>query len=346
VPGQAIARLTAWLATDVPLGEAKPVTRRQPVLIGDTYIEAPAALGEGGRLVGIFCRTVTGHQPRKAVVFLNAGAIYHVGWARMHVEMARELARSGIASLRFDLGGIGDSATPPDGAPALYSALGEDVQAAMDWLETRGIRDVTVFGSCSGAYHAFHAALSDRRIKRVALVNQLCFVWGPAYAVQLEAWRRTKATEVAARHDARNGAIGALSARGLLARTIPSAKRLAKFALRHATDLFVRGSMLWSGKNLVERWFDELSKRGTRVLLVYADKDPGLAELERYMGPEGQRATALPGVTKRLIADADHTFTPPEARRRLRETLQAFLMENVPAPTSLTPENPRIRASA
>jgi hypothetical protein len=64
------------------------------------------------------------------------------------------------------------------------------------------------------------------------------------------------------------------------------------------------------------------------------------------MGPEGQRATALPGVTKRLIADADHTFTPPEARRRLRETLQAFLMENVPAPTSLTPENPRIRASA
>jgi len=42
----------------------------------------------------IFCRGLTGHQPRQAVVFVNAGAIYHVGWARMHVDMARELARS------------------------------------------------------------------------------------------------------------------------------------------------------------------------------------------------------------------------------------------------------------
>jgi hypothetical protein len=90
----------------------------------------------------------------------------------------------------------------------------------------------------------------------------------------------------------------------------------------------------WSGQNLVERWFAELSRRGTRVLLVYSDNDPGLAELERYMGPEGQRATAMPGVTKRLIEGADHTFTPSEARRRLRETLHAFLMEGAPAQVS------------
>jgi hypothetical protein len=92
--------------------------------------------------------------------------------------------------------------------------------------------------------------------------------------------------------------------------------------------------MLWSGRNVVERWFHELSRRGTRVLLIYADKDPGLAELERYMGPEGCRAVALPGVTKQVIEDADHTFTPPEARRRLRETLHAFLMENTPVSLS------------
>jgi len=92
--------------------------------------------------------------------------------------------------------------------------------------------------------------------------------------------------------------------------------------------------MLWSGQNLVERWFAELSRRGTRVLLVYSDNDPGLAELERYMGPEGQRATAMPSVTKRLIEGADHTFTPSEARRRLRETLHAFLMEGAPAQVS------------
>ena len=220
------AFLTNWLATGARSGAVKPIAERKSVIVGDTYVAAAAMFGDAGRLTGIFCRALTGHQPRKAVVFVNAGAIYHVGWARMHVEMARELARSGIASLRFDLAGIGDSLAAETGAPLLYGALSDDIAAAIDWLEKRGIRDLTVFGSCSGAYQAFHAAISDRRIKRIALVNQLCFVWGPAYAVQLETWRRTKAAEGAARNNARNDAIAALSARGLMARLMPRAKQL------------------------------------------------------------------------------------------------------------------------
>jgi pimeloyl-ACP methyl ester carboxylesterase len=329
VPTEAIARLTDWLAANAPAGEAKPIMNSRPVLVGDSYIEAPAMLGEGGRLAGIFCRGLTGHQPRKAVVFVNAGAIYHVGWARMHVDMARELARSGIASLRFDLAGIGDSEASSD-APHLYSALSQDMRAAIDWLHARGIHDLTVFGTCSGAYQAFHAAISDRRITRIALVNQLCFLWGPAYAMQLEAWRRTKATEIAAQTDARDTAIGALSARGLSARVLLQTKQLVKFALRHVTNLLVRGNLAWSGKNLVERWFEDLSGRGTQILLVYGHNDPGLDELERYLGPGGCRATALPGVTKQLIENTDHTFTPVEARQRLREALHAFVIGQPP----------------
>lgn len=131
----------------------------------------------------------------------------------------------------------------------------------------------------------------------------------------------------------RNDAIAALSARGLMARLMPRAKQLTKAALSRATDLFVREDALARpefGRALVR----QLSRRGTRVLLVYSDNDPDLAELERYMGPEGQRARAMPGVTKRLIEGADHTFTPSEARRRLRETLHAFLMEGAPAQVS------------
>jgi pimeloyl-ACP methyl ester carboxylesterase len=333
VPSQAIARLTAWAAAGAPAGAAKPTIATEPVLVGDNYIEAPALLGENGRLAGIFCRALSGHQPRKAVVFVNAGAIYHVGWARMHVEMARELARSGIASLRFDLAGIGDSEASSQAVPHLYTAVSDDMHAAIDWLQARGIRDLTVFGTCSGAYQAFHAAISDRRITRIALVNQLCFIWGPAYAMQLEAWRRTKATEVAARSDAQDADIAPLSARGLSARVLLRSKQLVKFGLRHTTNLFVRGNMAWSGKNPVERWFEDLARRGTQVLLVYGDNDPGLHELERYMGPQGCRATALPGVTKQLIENTDHTFTPSKARRRLREVLHAFVMDHAALPT-------------
>jgi pimeloyl-ACP methyl ester carboxylesterase len=334
VPKRAIERVTTWTGVDAPGKPPKLITPHSPVLVGDTYIEAPAQFGDGGRLTGIFCRSLAGHQPRKAVVFVNAGAIYHVGWARMHVEMARELARSGIASLRFDLAGIGESAAPPGGEPLLYSAVSDDVGAAIDWLERQSVGDIAVFGSCSGAYQAFHAAISDRRIKSIALVNQLCFVWGPAYALQLEAWRRTKANELAARSDAQDANIAVLSARGLFARSTLVAKQVAKFVLRYAMDLIVRGQVFITRKNLVERWFEELCRRGTRVLLVYSDNDPGLIELERYMGPEGRRATALPGVTKHVIDNADHTFTPAEARRRLRHALHLFLVENTAGPAA------------
>jgi hypothetical protein len=109
VPSEAVAFLTNWLATGAPSGAVKPIAERKSVIVGDTYVAAAAMFGDAGRLTGIFCRALTGHQPRNAVVFVNAGAIYHVGWARMHVERARELARSGIASLRFDLAGIGES---------------------------------------------------------------------------------------------------------------------------------------------------------------------------------------------------------------------------------------------
>jgi pimeloyl-ACP methyl ester carboxylesterase len=333
VPSQAIARLSAWAAADAPPRGAKPAIANEPVLVADCYIEAPVLLGENGRLAGVFCRALSGHQPRKAVVFVNAGAIYHVGWARMHVEMARELARSGIASLRFDLAGIGDSEASAQAVPHLYTAVSDDMHAAVDWLQARGIRDLTVFGTCSGAYQAFHAAISDRRITRIALVNQLCFIWGPAYAMQLEAWRRTKATEIAARTDAQDAAIAPLSARGLSARGLLRTKQLVKFGLRHITNMFVRGNMAWSGKNPVERWFEDLARRGTQVLLVYGDNDPGLEELERYMGPQGCRATALPGVKKEVIENTDHTFTPSEARRRLREVLHAFVMGHPALPS-------------
>jgi hypothetical protein len=118
----------------------------------------------------------------------------------------------------------------------------------------------------------------------------------------------------------------------LSARALLRTKQLVKFGLRHTTNLFVRGNMAWSGKNPVERWFEDLARRGTQVLLVYGDNDPGLDELERYMGPQGRRATALPGVTKELIENTDHTFTPSEARQRLREVLHAFVMEHPALP--------------
>ncbi len=49
--------------------------------------------------------------PRRAAlcVLVNAGMVAKSGPWRLYVEVARRLAHAGVATLRFDLGGIGDS---------------------------------------------------------------------------------------------------------------------------------------------------------------------------------------------------------------------------------------------
>ena len=86
--------------------------RDDGVLATDTWRETAAQFGPDNRLVGIFCERAEGERRNRAVIFLNSGGVYHIGWARMFVDMARQLAGSGVASLRMDLRGVGDSLSP------------------------------------------------------------------------------------------------------------------------------------------------------------------------------------------------------------------------------------------
>ena len=52
--------------------------------------------------MGVFCRPA-GIADAPVLVFTNAGHDYHIGWARVTVMLARELAKAGYASLRFDM---------------------------------------------------------------------------------------------------------------------------------------------------------------------------------------------------------------------------------------------------
>ncbi len=298
------------------------------VLATDVWREEAAQFGPDGRLVGIYCQRAAGERRSQAVIFLNSGGVYHIGWARMFVDMARHLAANGVASLRMDLSGVGDSLSPagPDRAPLFDRGLTHDVEAAVDWLFSRGIRDVSLFGACSGAYQAFHAAIRDKRVTKIALVNQACFIYGPTYAMQMAAWRRTKAADVSMKLAGADAAAQseALGARALL---FGLAKKLVKAGLVQATDATYAIRRRVPGLNLVERWFGELSARGAETLLVYSENDPGLSELERHLGARSHTSAPLPGVRTAVIADADHELTQRSARIALSDALDDFIAE-------------------
>ena len=300
--------------------------RNDGVLSTDLWREEAAQFGPDGRLVGIYCTRAAGERRNKAVVFLNSGGVYHIGWARMFVDMARQLAGSGVASLRMDLRGVGDSLSPagPSRAPLYEASLREDVEAAIDWLFERGITDVSLFGACSGAYQAFHAAIEDRRVKKIALVNAGCFVYGATQAFQIEAWRRTKAADMSMKL-ASAETEGDHAPRGARALLFQLAKKVVKTGLAQATDASFAFRRAVPGMNSVERWFGELSSRGSEVLLVYSENDPGLAELERHLGAKGRQSEPMPGVRTAMIPGSDHELTPQAARRILGEALDAFV---------------------
>jgi hypothetical protein len=57
----------------------------------------------------------------------------------------------------------------------------------------------------------------------------------------------------------------------------------------------------------------KLSARGTDVLLVYSDTDPGRDELARHFGPSGCRLR-MSGLRVATIENADHDITSEAAR--------------------------------
>jgi hypothetical protein len=139
--------------------------------------EEPLQFGEGGRLFGIL--TLPIRQPGSVgalpvFVFLSAGLLHRVGPARLHVRLARELARAGFSSLRVDLAGIGDSSERPGvtSQPSVAADYGELVTA----LESRlGPSSIVLGGLCAGADNAIRLTLTDQRVVGMLLLDPVCF---------------------------------------------------------------------------------------------------------------------------------------------------------------------------
>ncbi|MFT3665076.1 serine aminopeptidase domain-containing protein [Piscinibacter sp.] len=99
----------------------------------------------------------------------NSGVISRAGPHRINVQIARRLAQRGIASIRFDLGGIGDSRRAASTKPQMEQWVA-DTRSVMDFAAQR-LRSNRFFmiGFCSGAEVAYRCALEDERLRGILL---------------------------------------------------------------------------------------------------------------------------------------------------------------------------------
>lgn len=153
-------------------------------------LETVARFGAGGRLLGIVTQPAQTAAGAPACLFMNAGVVHRIGPHRLNVKLARALADVGIASIRMDLSGLGDS-VPAPGAVHSGEQTVLDLQEAMTHLErTLGIRRFIVFGLCSGSVHAYWLAQKDERVVGVTMFDS--YVFPTVKTHLLRRWRRLR----------------------------------------------------------------------------------------------------------------------------------------------------------
>src|SRR5438067_4350076 len=118
-------------------------------------------------LVGVLA--VPAAAASRGVLIVVGGPQYRAGSHRQFTLLARDLAANGIASLRFDYRGMGDSS----GEARTFESVHEDIGCAIERLlaGAPAIKEVVIWGLCDAASAALFYAHRDRRVTGVVLVN-------------------------------------------------------------------------------------------------------------------------------------------------------------------------------
>ncbi len=280
--------------------------------------EQPVRFGAAG-LFGILCTPRAMSDLSSVLLITNTSASAHVGDSRLSVRIAREMARRGIASLRFDGRGIGDSVVPGAAAaetalqPVYSTAVVEDTATAAGWLKERGYRNVVSFGICSGAYSALRAALYGRALSGVVSVNLQSFHMPDG--VSIERLSRYQANSMA-------GYRSSFFDRSKWKQVLRGERRILPFVRlvlkRAATPLGTRSAAWWRwmcGASGVEAMQADprgilrtLQRNGVSTLFVCGAYDSSLDLMTMHFGRCGKRLKRFSSARTVVLDEVDHSL--------------------------------------
>ncbi len=362
VPKEMIAATCDWLgevrsAAPAGAGGAAPApaqaaVTQQLLLLSDegtsreaSVTERPVWFGTDVALFGIVTEPRPSDNRRRAIILLNAGADFHIGASGIYVGLARYWATLGFLVLRMDFAGIGDSATRPGRADqeVFPPAAVDDMRAALEWMSAHHeIRDFTLCGVCSGAYHALRGAAAALPVNRVMLVNPQNFFWKEGMTITgmqvaelvtnvsvyrqrfffADTWKRLLTGDINVGY-----VIMLYLRRALL--TLESAGREAARRLR----IRLPSDLGWE--------LEEIAARGIDVVFVFSRGEPGVGLLKLQGGSSVGRLGEQCRV--HIIDNADHVFSKAAPRAVLRKILSDELFS---ATERVAPIGARLQRSA
>jgi uncharacterized protein len=256
--------------------------------------ETPITFGCGGdTLVGVLHRPAS--APSLGMVLVVGGPQYRVGSHRQFVLLARSLASRGVAVLRFDCRGMGDS----DGEFQGFERIEPDIAAAVNTIvgELPSLRQVALWGLCDATLGICAHARRDPRIAGVALVNPWVRSEGGYARTQLKHYYLGRLGQRDFRRKLFSGEFN----------PVKSARSLWANIAQAITSTSRRG-----GENELARTMAaDLREFTGRILLILSGHDLTAKEFDEAIRTAKcwQWLCAEPHVTRRDLLDADHTFS-------------------------------------
>jgi alpha-beta hydrolase superfamily lysophospholipase len=290
-PQPLLQDIARWLAKrpQQPAVEVNgsPDDRRVRIAHGSrgTTREEFVEIGPAG-LHGVLTQPVES-PPRRGVLFLNNGTESCSGPGRAWTTFARALVADDVTTLRMDLSGLGNSpdlggrTKRPDNPTPLMSA--RDLQAGVDFLRRRGVQDLTVVGLCSGAHIAVRSAAYGVPVESVVAVNApLCSLRDIGVGSPMRhLWRQL---------------------------AFLSEKRPGRAALNFVSE------RIWTVLDRIGlfpspyRYLRLAANSGCKIVLVYAEGDRGLSDIEARAGRHVHNLVGTGRVSLNVVPGMDHSL--------------------------------------
>jgi len=269
---------------------------------------------EGDHLDGII------HLPersaKRGLLIIVGGPQYRVGSHRQFLLLARDLAATGIAVMRFDYRGMGDSEGEV-GTPEPCDHLGRDIRAAIDTFVTQvpELEEIALWGLCDGASAALLYAHTDPRVTGIVILNPWVSTRAGAaktylkhyYAQRLlnaDLWRKILRFEFDFTASLKSFLSSIMAATSGAKTGRPEHHNPEEANLAHpvaATNTLP----------IHERMADSLQAFDGQVLLIISGNDLIAAEFMDMASnnEKWHQQLCLPRVTRHTFQEADHTFS-------------------------------------
>lgn len=272
--------------------------------------ESVHAFGVGSRLVGVLTHPecTTAHPKVPTLLILNSGLLNRTGPFRLHVILARTMARIGVSCFRMDLSGIGDSRRRDDARPRDEQHL-DDIREAVDFLNELGdARTFVVMGICTGADLSHKAILRDPRISGAICID------GYIYPT-LRYYTNLYAGKV----------ISLSSWKTLTGRLFSKGQSVAKGPAPLANDAQFDYRWALPPKKQVEKEYAELIKRDVRMLCIFTTSWP--CNYERQLSSTFRSLDFGHAIRPAFLGHSTHTFRTFAGRDALLDTITHWLSD-------------------